>query len=297
MKILVAVDRNPYSAHVVGEVAKLAANTWANVSLVGVQSKTASKGRGRDSKTGLRKIDGPLPSALFTYREDFLSHFKEEDCPYAKRDLSNELVEVKKGIWEEIDVTKGAKKNLRVRLRTGNAAKEILAEANEEESDLIILGCDNTKGCAWENAVSVPRKVANDASCSVLVVKNEEKVRRIVCCLDHDRISQQSLEMINQMVTLHGAGLTIVGLTESEGLKTDLEKKLDNILRYYLARNIEPWIELVEISSLDSFIAREARWGLMALWMGKKSILEKALPRGKVNKLIKGSESSVLILR
>ena len=131
----------------------------------------------------------------------------------------------------------------------------------------------------------------------MLVVKKEEKVRRIVCCLDHDRISQQSLEMINQMVTLHGARLTIVGLTEGEGLRMNLEKKLDNILKYYLARNIEPWIELVEISSLDSFIAREARWGLMALWMGKKSILEKALPRGKVNKLIKGSESSVMILR
>lgn len=297
MKILVAVDKNPYSSHVVGEVAKLAANTWANVSLLGVQSKIASKDKIRDIKTGFRKIDGPLPDALFAYREDFLGHFKEEDCPYAKREFSNKLVEVKKGIWEEIDMSKGAKKNLRIRLRIGNPAKEILAEGIEEESDLIILGCDNSKGCIWENVVNVPRKVASDATCSVLVIKKEEKVRRIICCLDHDRVSQQSLEMINQMVTLHGAKLTIVCLTEGEGLKTEVEKKLDNILRYYLSRSIEPWVELVDLSSLDSFIAREARWGLMALWMGKKSILEKVLPRRKVNKLIKGSESSVLILR
>lgn len=297
MKILVAVDKNPYSSYVVGEVARLAANTWANVSLLGVQSKIPSKDRVRGTKTGFRKIDGPLPGALFTYREDFLNHFNEEDCPYAKRGFSNELVEVKKGIWEEIDLSKSAKKDLRIRLRLGNQAKEILAEANEEESDLIVLGCDNSKGCIWEEVVGVPRKVASDAACSVLVVKKEEKVRRIMCCLDHDRVSQRSLEMISQMVTLHGAKLTIVCPTESEGLKAEVEKKLDNILRYYLARDIEPWIELVDLSSLDSFIVREARWGLTALWMGKKSILEKVLTRGKVNRLIKGSESSVLILR
>jgi hypothetical protein len=31
--------------------------------------------------------------------------------------------------------------------------------------------------------------------------------------------------------------------------------------------------------------------------MGKQSILEKAFPKSKVNKLIKGSDTSVLILR
>ena len=103
--------------------------------------------------------------------------------------------------------------------------------------------------------------------------------------------------MINQMVTLYGAKLTIVGLTENETLKQDVEKKLDNILRYYLARDIEPWIELVEISYLDSYIARETNRRLVALWMGKKSIIEKVLPRSKVSRLIKGSDSSVLILR
>ena len=290
MRILVAVDKNSYSAHIAGEAARLAANTWADVSILGIQPK----GKDRTGKTG---IDTALGYTLFTYRDNFLEHFKEEECPYARNEFTKKLAEIKKGIWEETGTPKGGKKRLKVRLRTGNPAKEILAEAHEQDSDLIILGCDNTNDCAWENAVSVPRKVANDASCSVLIVKKEEKVKRIVCCLDHDRTTQESLEMINQMVTLYGARLTIVGLTENEVLKPDVEKKLDNILRYYLARNIEPWIELVEISSLDSYIAREANRRLMALWMGKKSIIEKALTKSKVNKLIKGSESSVLILR
>ena len=290
MRILVAVDKNSYSAHIVGEAARLAANTWADVSILGIQSK----GRDRNKNTG---IDKSLSETLFAYRENFLDYFAEEDCPYARHGFDKKPAEVRKGVWEETAASRRAKKNLKVRIRTGNPAKEILAEANEEESDLIVLGCDSANGCAWESAVSVPQKIANDAACSVLVVKKEEKVRRIVCCLDHDRTSQESLEMINQMVTLYGAKLIIVGLTENETLKQDVEKKLDNILRYYLARDIEPWIELVEISSLDSYIAREASRRLVALWMGKKSIIEKVLPRSKVSRLIKGSDSSVLILR
>jgi nucleotide-binding universal stress UspA family protein len=294
MRILVAVDKNSYSAHIVGEAARLASNTWADVSILGILAKNTLKGKARDNET---EAVNSLSETLFAYRDNFLGFFKGEDCPYARHDQGSKLEEIRKGLWEGKWGSGGAKKDLSLRLRTGDPAREILAEANEQESDIIILGCDSTNDCAWKNEAGVPRKVANNASCSVLVVKKEEKVKRIVCCLDHDRTTQESLEMINQMVTLYGARLTIVGLTENENLKPDVEKKLDNILRYYLARNIEPWIELVEISSLDSYIAREAQRRLMALWMGKKSIIEKVLSKSKVNRLIKGSESSVLILR
>ncbi len=297
MKILVAVDQNPYSSHALEQVAKLAANTWANVSLLGVLSKSAAKGKSADARGPLGTAGNPLIEALFTHRDTFLSYFNQKECPYTSTGGRNELREMKKGVYEAIHASKRAKKKLQVRLRTGNPGKAILSEAKEEEIDLIVLGCDHTKGCAWKSGLSVPRKVANDAPCSVLIAKGEKKVKRIVSCLDHDRVSQASLEMINQMVTLYGAQLTIVGLAENQSLKTEVERKLDKILRYYHERGIDPWIELVDIAFLDSFIAQEARWGLMALWMGKQSILEKALPRSKVNKLIKGSDASVLILR
>ena len=299
MKILVAVDQKPYSSHAVGEVAKLAANTWANVSLLGVQPKKAVRKSVSDTAVMLNAADGVIPEALFVLREHFLSYFDRKTCPYAHTFPGQELFEVAKGVYEAPPASKSAnaKKKLMVRLRVGSPDKEILTEARETESDLIVLGCDQADGCGWENGAGVPRKVANEAPCSVLIIKKKKDVRRIVCCLDHDRVSQPSLEMINQMVTLHGAGLTLVGIAESLSLKSQVEKKMDNVLRYYHARNIDPWIELVEMASLDAFIAQESRWGLMALWMGKQSILEKAFPRSKVNKLIKGGDASVLILR
>ena len=77
----------------------------------------------------------------------------------------------------------------------------------------------------------------------------------------------------------------------------NVELKLDAILKYYTAQKIRPWIELVKISSLESFISQEGRWGLLALWMGEKSILQKAFSRKTVDRLIKAGESSVLVLR
>ena len=44
MRILVAVDQHPYSAHVVKDVAKLAGNTWADVTLLGIGPKAMDVG-------------------------------------------------------------------------------------------------------------------------------------------------------------------------------------------------------------------------------------------------------------
>jgi len=78
-------------------------------------------------------IDHPFPRTLREYRESFLKHFKEE-CPYIPHEFGYELIEVRKGIWEELYVAKSAKKDLKTRIRLGNPVKEILAESQEEES-------------------------------------------------------------------------------------------------------------------------------------------------------------------
>ncbi len=233
---------------------------------------------------------------VLMFHKEFLGYFQGKDSPYNTQKSKNEFVEVKRHVWEELPTDRGAIKDLKLRIRQGNPAKAILAESYEEGIDLVVIGCDKDNKCLWENA-NVPQKIANDAACSVLVVKDETTANKIVCCLDHDTISQESLEMINQMVTFHKAELEIIGLTEGEGLKVEVERKVDSILKYYTARQLMPLIQLVEPSAFESFISREAQRSLMALWMGEKSILEKFLPPKKVGKLVRTSQSSVLILR
>ena len=293
MRILLAVDQQPYSAHAVNDVAKLAGNTWADVTLLGVGPKATEIGRSTDRA----EIKHPLAKKLRNYRRNFLDHFEKEESPYEKRSCNYEFIEVKRDIWEELYVCRGGRKDLKIVLRPGNPVKEILAQSHEDDSDLIAMGCYKKGDCQWEGAINLPQKIANNASCSVLVIKEEKQIRKVVCCLDQENISQKSIEMINQMVTLYQTELEIVGLTDGTALKPRVEKNLDAILKYYNARQIKAWIKLVSTASLESFISQEARRSMMALWMGGQSILAKMFPRKKVDKLIQGSESSVLLLR
>jgi len=297
MRILVAVDQNPYSAYAVRQVAGLAMNTWADITLLGLHPKKRTPAERTASNSGRRNIDPALCEVMHTYRDSFLSHFQDEASPYTQLTFEYELIQTEPNLWQEFYVGRSSRKDFNVSIRQGNPAKEILVEARQDGSDLIVLGCERGQACFWEEWGNVPQKVAASAACPVWVIKKEKDIKKILCCLDHDRVSQESLEMISQMVTLHGAELEIVGLTEGESLPKNVERKLDTILKYYTAQKITPWIELVKLSSLESFISQEGRWGLLALWMGEKSILQKAFSRKTVDRLIKAGESSVLVLR
>lgn len=293
MRILVALDTNPYSEYVVHEVAKLAMNTWADVTLLGVESKKFNSSS--TSLEGLKKLS--IIRKLQEFREEFLGYFKDESIsPYAKKRWEYELVDRGKGLFEEMCVCKGMKE-LRVRVRFGPLAKQVLEEAMEEESDLIVLGCSKGQHCAWEQDRNAPEKIVKAAPCSVLVIKEEKKPNKIVCCLDHDSVSQESLELINQMVTLHQTDLALVGLTESEHLKEEVDQKMKEILQYYSAQKIKAWVSVVDVSMLDKFIADAAEKGLIALWMGHRSLISKFFSQDRVGKLIRSAQSSVLILR
>ena len=185
MRILVAVDQHPYSAHVVKDAAKLAGNTWADVTLLGVGPKASNI----DRTGNLSKIKHPFKEKLKKYRRNFLDHFAKDESPYEKRSCSYEFIEVKRGVWEELCICRGERKELKVILRSGNPVKEILTQSQEDNSDLIAMGCHKKGDCQWDGIVNLPQKVANNATCSVLVVKQEKRIRKIVCCLDQENIT------------------------------------------------------------------------------------------------------------
>jgi hypothetical protein len=106
--------------------------------------------------------------------------------------------------------------------------------------------------------------------------------------------------MVNQIVNLHQADLKIVGLTGPKGLpgkEGGVEKKMQEILHYYAARKVNTLIKLVDNEDLEAFVERATREGMIALWMGKKSLLGKIFSKDLIGKLVATSNSSALILR
>jgi nucleotide-binding universal stress UspA family protein len=287
MKILFAGDEHPYSAYALQEVVRLATNTWADVTLLAVSPAEAVKpGEGH-----------ALAQALHGYRETFLKSAGGEGSPYALGNWRYEWIPMKNGQWEEMLVNRGAKKDVTVRLRLGNEAQEILAEAREEESDLVVLGCTKGGPCIWQSSAPVPQRVANDADCSVLLVKEEQPISRILACLDQSYISQDSLEMINQMATLHKAQLELVGLSQEGSMKKDVYRRLIEIGDYYEDRQIKVTTRLTDITDFEKFIDQELQQDLLALFMGKKSLLDRFFPRDWVGRFVTKCPTSVLVMR
>lgn len=297
MRILVAVNKDPYSGYVVRQVAKMARNTWANVTLLCVGDQAPPEGQPIDT---LSKSDGSvhdLANLLHSYSRQFCDCFEDADLLYGIHASEYHLVQEKKGVLSLDYPGKPGRKVLDLRIRFGSTSKEILAETAEAGADLIVIGCQPEQGSRWLNDADIPEKVVNNAPCSVLVIKEEKQPQMIVCCLDHDTVSQASIELINQLVTLYNAELEIIGVTDANGLRADVDRRMARILAYYTSRNIKAWVKLVDGHSLNAFIAQAAEKNLVAVWTSKQSFLAKIFSRQHLEDLATQAESSVLILR
>ncbi len=287
MRILFAGDEQPYSAFALKELTRLAMNTWADVTLLGVQGTSASAG----------PVAPALNLAFNRYRETFLNSWGKEESPYALTNWQYEWTPLKEGLWEERLMCKSGKKDFRVRLRSGNPAAAILNEARESGCDLIVLGCSGGGECLWAGTPAVPQKVAAEADCSVLLVKEEQPISRIRACLDQTHISQASLEILNQMVTMHQSELEVIGVNPEGGLKKEVYTRLIEVGDYYQARGVKIATNITEIADLEALLGAEGGQDLLALWMGKKSMLSRFFPREWVGRLVARGRTSVLVMR
>ena len=88
-------------------------------------------------------------------------------------------------------------------LRKGMAAKEIIAAAEENRSDVIVMGSTGRSGLARMLMVSVTRRVLQQLPCSLLTLKQDDIVEQI---LDEDLRHIRLLMAEGRAVFEHGHG-------------------------------------------------------------------------------------------
>ncbi len=108
MRILVAVDKNPYSSYVVHEVGKLAVNTWSDITLLGVIKPEEAPNRIEDSD---------LAKTLLDYREIITSYYPKGECPYSREEIST-FTTPKDNVF--VGVGKGGLKTLKIIIKKRN---------------------------------------------------------------------------------------------------------------------------------------------------------------------------------
>ena len=282
MKILVALDGKKYSRNIVKDVARLAENTLADIVFFGVQ------GKGADARQGLQEV-------LQAYQEDVYSYFSEDELPYGDFAGKSWM----DGAAGGCSMSAKGVKTFTLSIGTGGIAKQVVQAAGELECDLVILGGDDEFGCEWAGEMNVPLRIAEDAPCSVLVIKKSGNASQIVSILDQSVVRQDALEMVNQLVTLHEADLRIVGVKEkSESQNEGVEQRMVELLKYYNERKVNGWVTLIDSEKVKKYVTSSSAESIVALWMGdKKSLIKRLFSRSMVDKLLVTSRSSVLVLR
>jgi nucleotide-binding universal stress UspA family protein len=286
MRILFVADEEPHTAYALEELARLSINTWADVIFLGVSPEVP----------GSLEQDS-LMRALKAYRDTFLERAGGEDGPYAMNRWQHEWMPTRARAWEQILVCRSARKDLRVRFRAGVVASEILTEASEQEVDLIVMGCPSGSECRWGGSDQVHPKVLSEAGCSVLLVKDQHEFGRIVACLDQSYISQDSLEIINQMATIHKASVELVGLSGEGSVKRDVYRRIIEIGDYFEDRQIKVEVRVTDVQQFEKFLEQELREDLVAIWAGKRSLIDRLFPREWVGRFASKWTRSSLVMR
>ncbi|MBW1975400.1 MAG: universal stress protein [Deltaproteobacteria bacterium] len=296
MRILFVADQYDYSAYALEEVAELARNTFADVTMLGVlprdMARSLSPGRPCDIA-----LDHPMMEALEQYRESFLSRWKEGDSPYERKEPRYEWFFLGEGVCEQLLICRGSLKDLKVRLRFGQPVSEVLSAVEEEGASLVVLGCTRGDRCLWRDDPTFPQKLVQEVPCSILLVKEAHPISEIHACMDESNITQDSLEMVNQIAVLHDAKLNLVALTKGGGIKAEVYPWFDEVYAYYRKKGLDVTSQFKEIDEFERFIREEVQHGLLALWMGKKSLLSRLFHRDSVEHFIGTCRTSVLVLR
>ncbi len=248
MNILVIVESTGFNKKLAKEVGRLAANTWANITLLGYLPKLVKE----KSRT--------LQENIIKYRDEILSCFSDEGSPYP-RIWSEE--------WQNKDQSlvmpmESAQKRLDLIIVKAEDDLNIISFLRSKPVDLLIFG---DQADFQSPVIAGTMEVAG----SLLVIKGIKDPHQVVCCLDHDQIHHNSLDIINQLVTLYNAELKIVGFSNGGQNQKKIEACLQYLLNYYSNLKVTPWLELVDASIKAQFLVKESQKKLVALGYEKKS--------------------------
>lgn len=219
MKFLICYDGQEYSEQALRFGGMVAKRLDADVSVLYVQPFVS--GFNRDTfdmaRAKLSEWEIDLPGVRFLKRaQDILL-----DLDVVMRSEGGEAVErhpLKWGIHGafESHYLGHHGENIRLRLREGDAAEEILKELEENPYDLVITGSRGRKGLSRFFLGSVAQRIELFAPCSVLIAKNIKEDDNVLICTDGSEGAEKAEIFGAQIAKALRARVTILSVAERE---------------------------------------------------------------------------------
>lgn len=227
MRILTLVGNPNQDEAVIQTAAKLGVNLWAHMILL-----TVVPDNPRDNGS----LDPEIQKRLLQARQIFLDLCGPQ-APYALPELSEQAVKVKPGQFDLHPVVEKGRKELKLQVRIGDLAREIVDHAYEEDVDLIIMSPPDTD--IWSCKDPPPLlQVAAEAGCSTLMIKNAIQVENIIVGLENPRLNQTAREMFAQMATVFNAPAAMYPLPTLNRNPGEFKSAMDKLVKIFKAHDL-----------------------------------------------------------
>jgi nucleotide-binding universal stress UspA family protein len=189
----------------------------------------------------------------------------------------------------------------------GSPSREIIQHARKTNTDLIVIGCQGKTKSKTYLFGSVSQKIANEASCSVRIVRGrvwkQSSPNRILIGFDGTELAGKAVTEVANRMWLPGSEVRLVMARDNPENYTEFEREhnqqIDLLIQKYIAdarkklENTELIVsELVEVGDPKQIIINAAdEWGADCIFIGANNGLN------YFENLLLGSVSTAVVVR
>jgi nucleotide-binding universal stress UspA family protein len=300
VKILLCTDGEEYAEQAIRFGGRFARGLDANITVLHIVSQATVLDRDRLTATRkkLSEWNRELPCVKYLERAGKILQDMglSGTAPTRSNDARYAFRETKEGTLELHLLGHGAER-VRLKLREGNPAEEILQEAQQGKHDLIIIGARGHEGTASYFVGSTALRVAEFSSCSVLIAKNVKEQRNVLICTDGSKLAEQA-ELFGATISQILSGqVTILSVFTDASEKAEAQERVRRAEMVLNQLGIHARIK-VKTGRPSEEIIREARdHDIAVMGASGRSAVRRFFLGSVPLKVIEYGESPVLLVR
>jgi len=209
--------------------------------------------------------------------------------------LQTALIQVGDGVFEMGKVRLGSETGAHLRTRIGVPQEEILAELDDGQYDLVMLGAHRIAGCPWSEVEHGPLYVSQRAQCPVMVIgKQFEKGEPLLVCVGEEAPAKPTLDLVRVIATRMKSAITLLTVLRKEDASFQFSPEVSAMMDAWSASSLEVTSKVVVGDPVTVVMGMAPNHGLTVCSPGGKP---KKGRLGKVAKSVLCSQTNLLIAR
>jgi nucleotide-binding universal stress UspA family protein len=209
--------------------------------------------------------------------------------------LQTALIQIGDGVFEVGKVRLGSDTGVHLRTRIGVPQEEILAELEDGQHDLVMLGAHRIAGCPWSEVEHGPLYVSQRAQCPVMVIgKQFEEGEPLLVCVGEEDPAESTLDLVRMIATRMKSAITVLTVLRKEDASFQFSPAVSAMMDALSANALEVTARVVAGDPVTVVLDMAPNYGLTVCSPGGKP---KKGRLGKVTKSVLCSHTNLLIAR